>query len=170
MKFPALALFAVPFALVCAPGALVLGAPVPKHLMKGEEPDLQKLQGDWKLTEMEINGKNVPPDTRIEIVLEFRGNKLTVVDKHQNQRRIAVIRLDTTANPTRLAWPEARVTTLKGVPVRDEEAEMPCVMIYKFKADTLVLATSGGSRAPRGFDNKDEPGGIQLMTFTRVPK
>ncbi|AWM38750.1 hypothetical protein GobsT_30510 [Gemmata obscuriglobus] len=170
MKF--LALFAVPFALVCALGDPVLSAPVPKHLMKGEDPELQKLQGEWNLTAVSLGGAEIDMSRHnAGSGLEVRGDTLIVTAGQQNQRTTATFRLDTKAQPARITWQQARVTDLNGGPVKDDDAEKPCVMLYKFEAGKLVLAARSGNQeqAPRGFDNKNEPE-VVLLTFTRVQK
>lgn len=168
MRFPALGLFAAAVAVAVSLGGGSPAAPVPKHLMKDAD-DLQAMQGLWKVTEYTLNGQ--PIGGTGELTLEFRGGTVVATAEKENLRTTAAVKLDPKASPPRLAWGEAKATDLKGQPVQNAGAEKAWAMIYKFDADTLVLAANVSNQAepPKSFDGKDGSATI-IMTLTRVKK
>ena len=170
MRFPALGLFVATVAVVVSFGGGASGAPVPKHLMKAEEPNFQHLQGEWQLNQLTFGGR-VLQGADVDIVLEVRGDRLFTASEKQNRRTTTTVKLDARANPPRLTWAQMKVTNLKGETIKDDDAEKPGVMIYRITGGTLVFAVNSNDQTqpPKGFGGKDGPG-VTTMTFTRVKK
>jgi uncharacterized protein (TIGR03067 family) len=117
-----------------------LAAPVPKHLMKdGDNGDLAKLQGKWKLVslqfgETELRG-GVAAD--LNMVFEFRGDSMTVTANDQTVK--AKIKLDTIDGFKRFATIDIQKVSMDGKPVGKEE---DATFGYLLDGDKLTLATS----------------------------
>lgn len=168
MRFAALGLFTAA-AVLGAPLGGATGAPVPKHLMKGD-PNLAALQGEWRLAEIALGGKPLGADVlgQVELTLEVRGTTFMMTAAKQNLRTTSTIKIDATTDPRRLTSSGGRATDLKGEPAKNAGAEQAGTMLYKIEGDKLVLASNNTDRnqAPQSFNDT----GVVSLTFTRVQK
>jgi uncharacterized protein (TIGR03067 family) len=109
------------------------------------DADLEKIQGSWKLTSLEIDGKTIPASEGGGVFVFGKGNKLVRKQKDKADKE-GTFKIDASKDPKEL--------DLIG-PKGEEKETMRT--IYQLDGDTLKLAFSAegpkGGR-PTAFDSK----------------
>src|SRR5579872_5533506 len=122
---------------------------------KPKQTDLERLQGAWSISELEVDGQSTPPEMWGEARITIKGNRFTSSGMGADYE--GTMELDPSARPPRLdmkfdAGPEKGNTNFG---------------IYQLDADSwkLCLATRGDTR-PKEFAST--PGsGIAVETLVR---
>jgi uncharacterized protein (TIGR03067 family) len=153
-------------------GSLGVAAPVPKHLMKeAENTDQAKLQGKWKLESIALGGMPLPnnaagPNGGLEMILEFRGDKLTVTGPNDNVT--ATIKLDTVDGVKRCATVNTQKLDKDGKPAGKEEDVTFGYIIDGDKLTFAVRMDPGSGKSTTAADPSKPGTDTVLIVFTRV--
>jgi uncharacterized protein (TIGR03067 family) len=121
--------------------------------------DLKKMQGDWVVVSMEVDGMKIPDDDAQALFRTVKGDQYTV----SRYRRVAgkgTIKLDATKKPRAIdALPAARAGKAT-----------PLLGIYEFDRDKLKLCFAPpGAARPAEFSAK-EGSGHTLTVWQREKK
>jgi len=134
----------LPFLLIVP--ALALGA----EGAKDEEAakDLKKMQGDWVVVSMEVDGMRIPDDDAQALFRTVKGDKYTV-SRYRKTAGKGTIKLDATKKPRAI---DALPAGAKG----DAKALLG---IYEFEGDKLKLCFARpGVARPTEFSAKEDSG------------
>ena len=119
------------------------------------EGDLAKLQGKWKT--------NVGPDKDIPIVVEIKGNKVTVSFTNRQGEKVELkgeVKINENASPKTCDW-----INFKRPDGTDAE---PNLGIYKIEGDIFTVC-NGGPNNPRPTEFKEgDNGPPNLLVLERV--
>jgi uncharacterized protein (TIGR03067 family) len=134
--------------------ALTLPADQPKDVAK---KDLEKLQGTWILSELEINGERIPDEKIKGTTLTIKGARYTV--KVKDRSHAVTIKLDPTRKPKAIDmyFPDG--------------PELPKLAkgIYEIDGDTFRLCRhqAAGEARPREFVTQANTG-LFIVVWKRV--
>jgi uncharacterized protein (TIGR03067 family) len=124
----------------------------------GPGDDRAKLQGAWKVTELDENGKPKPSAAGKNLLMVFEGDVFRM--KGAGEEYDGTFKLDTTKTPRRI---DTVVTGVKGKGKRTQG-------IYELKGDTLKIVWTEG-KAPRPTSFSDKFGaGVRGIVLQRAGK
>ncbi len=124
--------------------------------------DLQKLQGSWRLTSGEKDGKKLADEDVKKSHITWKGQSATLETPHQSSKKItATVTLDPTKSPRHMDW------TRKAGP----NAGKPMHAIYEFTGpdEYRVCFDPSGKERPKEFRTKSGSGHI-MHVWKRVKK
>lgn len=122
--------------------------------------DLDALQGKWTMTNLEVDGKDVPLKRIEGATLVIKGNDYILTNKKKAQPTV-VLRLDPSKNPK-----EMDMTFSEGA-----NKDMVHKAIYKIEKDTLVIARglTPSHERPREFATWPDTGYF-VVKWQRQPE
>lgn len=125
------------------------------------QKDLKKLQGDWKLVSIEVNGQQVPQEQFQGARVTFKGNK--IINKFGERTNEGTISLDPSKKPKQY----------DGTGKDQAGKETKSRGIYEIEGDALKFCfTRGGGERPTKFSTKggtqQQP--IMMTVLKRVGK
>ncbi len=136
---------------------LVAGAQGAKEDAAAE--DLKRMQGDWVVVSMEVDGLKVPDDDAMALFRSVKGDRYTV----SRYRRLAgkgTIKLDATKKPR----------TIDALPAGVTDKAKAVLGIYEFDGDKLKLCFARpGMARPTEFSAKEDSGNT-LTVWQREKK
>jgi uncharacterized protein (TIGR03067 family) len=140
----------------CALPVLLLVAAKPADDAK---KDLEKLQGEWIMTELEIDGKPVPGDKIEGTTLTIKGDKYIVSVK--DKKHEVTITLDPSKDPKAIDMAFTDGT----------DAPKVGKGIYKLDSDTLILvrAQATDSERPTSFGTWPNSGCFMVTWKRKTP-
>jgi uncharacterized protein (TIGR03067 family) len=138
-------------------GLLVPAAPVPK-----EEDDAKALQGVWRVTAVEDDGKAIPGDDVKNITVTFEKDTFVVKDGDKVMLR-GTFKLETTAKPKAI---DMTITEA----AKEETPKKTMLGVYEFTKDGLrwCVAKPDAKERPTGFAGKE--GDIQTLFTLKKDK
>ena len=134
----------LPFLLIVP--TLALGA----EGAKDEEAakDLKKMQGDWVVVSMEVDGMRIPDDDAQALFRTVKGDKYTV-SRYRKTAGKGTIKLDATKKPR----------AIDALPDGAAEKAKPLLGIYEFEGNKLKLCFArAGMARPTEFLSKEDSG------------
>jgi len=133
---------------VCAGLVVVAGAD------DNVKTDADKLQGVWKTTSVEVDGKKMPDDGVKNIRLTVKGDKM--IFKEENKEEEATFKLDATQKPRALDWT-----------IKNGDKVETIRLIYELRGDDLKLCGGkAGKDRPKEFASK-AGSGLNLIVLKR---
>ena len=160
MRLVALILLAAGFVT----GARAEDPPRPKapdlpKLSPEAEKALATLQGDWKVVQITLDGKDMEPDAGEEVVVTFKGRKIIFSSDGKPIQEAVVVALDPSTKPPCIDVSKSASDT------RVEEA------VYKIDGDTLLYHSYKGKdkNRPTGFDTSKDTA-TMLLKAQRIKK
>ena len=134
----------LPFLLI-AP-ALALGAEGAKN--EEAAKDLKKMQGDWVVVSMEVDGMRIPDDDAQALFRTVKGDKYTV-SRYRKTAGKGTIKLDATKKPR----------AFDAIPDGAAGKAGPVLGIYEFDGEKLKLCYAPpGMPRPTEFRSKEGSG------------
>jgi uncharacterized protein (TIGR03067 family) len=133
----------------CLPALLADGASSPKNAKK---TDRDRIQGSWKGTKLEVEGKSAPGKFVEKGKYVFKGNRLTIFEGEKNMGK-ATFALDPAKKPKTID-----ITATEG-PGKGKTV----YGIYRIEGDTLTLCI--GEERPTAFNGAGKPA---LLQFKRA--
>ncbi len=121
--------------------------------------DLEKLQGDWSIVAMEMNGKESPKAMTDNLRITFKENTMTMTRVKTNKGNDFTIKLDTSKKPKAIDL----------VPVEGKAKGMTVRGIYQFDGSELKLVMSNTSENERPTEFK-APKDSELFVMTLMRK
>jgi uncharacterized protein (TIGR03067 family) len=117
------------------------------------DADLEKIQGVWNLTSVEIDGKTIPPPDGGGTFVFGKDKKLVMKEKGKADKE-GTFTMDASKNPKELDM----------IAVIDKEKEV-VPTIYQLDGDTLKLACAAvrKGKRPAAFDSKN----ANILTLKR---
>jgi len=134
--------------LVC----VAIGADKPKS-------DLDAMQGKWKVTAVEMGGRQFPPEfiRDKETIVVIEGDKRTETVKGRADPIRAIVKLDPSKTPKQIDLVDAE-------PEQGKPAEVT-VGIYEIQGDTLKECIArGGADRPKEFKGADKNTMYRVLT------
>jgi uncharacterized protein (TIGR03067 family) len=138
--------------LLVLPAALLLAAEAADDAKK----DLEKLQGEWVMAALEVDGKLVPEEKLQGTILTIKGDKYIVAVK--DSKHEVTIKLDPSQKPKAIDMSFPDGTNLPKIGKG----------IYKIDGDTFVLCRAQATDNPRPTEFGTWPNtGYFLVTWKR---
>jgi uncharacterized protein (TIGR03067 family) len=126
------------------PGVVALLCLLTWRSQAAEPTDKDRLQqGTWVMTAVEFNGMKMDAPKGEELVLTFKGDKVTIKDK--NKTIDGTFKMDEKKK-------ELDITTPKD---NDPKVTETVLGLYKLEGDTLKLVFKGADMRPKGIDDKE---------------
>jgi uncharacterized protein (TIGR03067 family) len=114
--------------------------------------DLMRMQGDWVVVSMEVDGMKVPDDDAMALFRSVKGDSYTV-SRYRRVRGKGTIRLDATNRPR----------AIDAIPAGATDKAQSLLGIYEFEGNKLKLCFARpGTARPTEFSAKEDSG----HTFT----
>lgn len=121
--------------------------------------DLKKMQGDWVVVSMEVDGMKIPDDDAQALFRTVKGDQYTV-SRYRRAAGKGTIKLDATRKPR----------AIDALPAKAAGKARPVLGIYEFDGDKLKLCfASPGADRPTQFSAK-EGSGNTLTVWQREKK
>jgi uncharacterized protein (TIGR03067 family) len=106
--------------------------------------DLKRLEGTWRMTSVEIDGKKIPPDDLKPMSVVFRGDTYTVKNDDKEVEK-GTQKLDPSQTPK----------TIDAHVVEGSDKGKDQLGIYELSGDTLkVCFAAAGQERPKEFASK----------------
>ena len=118
------------------------------------DPDLDRLQGDWRIESSTWNGVEDPEIAKS--VVHFEGDKFIVVDRDGNRQQ-ETIKLRPDQNP-------------KAIDCTSQGGGQPAPGIYSLEDDVFRWCTAGGANKIRPTAFSSQPGSRQSLLVLRRTK
>lgn len=126
--------------------ALAAGAEEAKEDAAAE--DLKRMQGDWVVVSMEVDGMKVPDDDAMALFRSVKGDRYTV-SRYRKVVGKGTIKLDAAKKPR----------TIHALPAGVTDKAKSLLGIYEFEGDKLKLCFSApGMARPAEFSAKEDSG------------
>jgi len=116
------------------------------------DPDLDKLQGTWRIESSTWNGVEDPQIAKTVTVL-FQGDKFLVVDRDGNRQQ-ETIKLMPDQNP-------------KAIDRTSKDGGRPAPGIYSLDGDSFKWCSAGGANTIRPTKFSSQPGSKQSLLVLR---
>jgi uncharacterized protein (TIGR03067 family) len=131
-------------------GLLTLVAVAPPEDPASREQE--KLQGNWRLVSVEVDGMKMPAQQVNEFSLTFKAGKFT--SHRGGEKRTGNYSIDLSRKPR----------TMDIVPAEGPDKGKTWSLIYTLEGNTLRICGSEiGKDRPEGFDTKDQKGIILMV-------
>ena len=134
--------------------ALLLAADAPKEEVK---KDLERFQGTWTPTSVEVNGKAIPQDALRGTTMTIKAEKFTI--KHGEATVEGTIEIDPSKTP--------KAYDAVG---KEQGKEVKSIGIYQFDGDTLKVCYTEKGERPKEFSSKSgtEQNTVILAVYARM--
>jgi uncharacterized protein (TIGR03067 family) len=119
------------------------------------DPDLDQLQGTWRIESSTWNGVEVPEIAK-SVTIRFEGDMFIVIDIDGNRQQ-ETIKLLLNQNP-------------KAIDCTDKGGGQPSPGIYSLEGDTFRWCSAGGANKIRPTAFSSHPGSKQSLMVLRRPK
>jgi len=119
------------------------------------DPDLDKLQGTWRIESSTWNGV-ADPEVFKSVTILFQGDMFIIVDKDGNRQQ-ETIKLMPDQNP-------------KAIDCTSKDGGQPAPGIYSFEGDTFKWCSAGGVNKIRPTKFSSQPGSKQSFMVLRRAK
>lgn len=126
--------------------AVVTGAEEAKKDAGAE--DLKRMEGNWVLVSMEVDGMKIPDDDAMALFRSVKGDQYTV-SRYRKAAGKGTIKLDATKKPR----------AIDAFPIRADGKGKAVLGIYEFDGDKLKLCFAApGNARPTEFSAKEDSG------------
>jgi uncharacterized protein (TIGR03067 family) len=110
--------------------------------------DLKRMQGEWVVVSMEVDGMKVPDDDAMALFRSVKGDSYTV-SRYRRIRGKGTIRLDATKKPR----------AIDALPAGATDKAQSLLGIYEFEGNKLKLCFARpGMARPTEFRSKEDSG------------
>ncbi len=120
--------------------------------------DLKKLKGKWKIVAVEFGGMNTPLDKAGIAMLEFKGDKLSLLNANGVASKTFPVKLDPSKKPKHMDWigVQPSAPPVPAIYAVDGDELKICFPLYPKKGEKPAEPV----KRPENFDTTDRPAGL----------